>query len=66
MTEVARHGGRGAWNWLRHRPNQSGQGMVEYALVLILVSLVVVAALLALGGQISNIFTNVVDKLKTA
>jgi Flp pilus assembly pilin Flp len=39
--------------------------MVEYALVLILVSLVVVAALLALGGQVTNIFNNVVDKLKT-
>ena len=45
---------------------QAGQGMVEYALVLILVSLVVVAALLTVGSQISDIFNTAVNKLKTA
>ena len=65
MREAARHGGGGGSGWPRHLSSQSGQGMVEYALVLILVSLVVIAALLATGNQITNIFNNVVDKLKT-
>jgi Flp pilus assembly pilin Flp len=45
---------------------QSGQGMVEYGFILVLVALVVVASLLALGNAIPTIFNNVVDKLKNA
>ena len=43
---------------------QRGQGMVEYGLILVLVSLVVVAALLAVGSQLSTIFNNIVNQLK--
>ena len=39
---------------------QSGQGMVEYALILVLVSIVVIVILLTMGSQIVNIFSNVV------
>lgn len=44
---------------------QRGQGMVEYGLILVLVSLVVVAALLAVGSQLNTIFNNIVNQLKT-
>jgi pilus assembly protein Flp/PilA len=42
---------------------QSGQGMVEYALILVLVSIVVIVILLTMGGQIANVFSNVVAAL---
>ena len=34
---------------------QSGQGMVEYALILVLVSIVVIVVLLTMGQQINNV-----------
>jgi len=40
-----------------------GQGMVEYALILALVSVVAIAALLVLGPKISGIFNNVSGNL---
>ena len=42
---------------------QRGQGMVEYALILVLVSIVVIVILLTMGGQIANVFSNVVTAL---
>ena len=42
---------------------QEGQGMVEYALILVLVSIVVIVILLTMGGQIKNVFSNVVAAL---
>src|SRR5947209_16124483 len=38
---------------------QSGQGMVEYALILALVALIVIVALIATGGQLINLFSNI-------
>lgn len=43
--------------------SQSGQGMVEYALILVLVSIVVIVILLTMGNQILNVFSNVVAAL---
>lgn len=43
--------------------DQTGQGMVEYALILVLVSIVVIVILLTMGQQISNVFSNVVSAL---
>jgi pilus assembly protein Flp/PilA len=40
-----------------------GQGMVEYALILVLVSIVVSVILLTMGKQIRNVFSNVVAAL---
>ena len=51
--------GMGSWS---RRP-QSGQGMVEYALILVLVSIVVIVILLTMGNQINNVFSNVVAAL---
>ena len=42
---------------------QLGQGMVEYALILVLVSIVVIVILLTMGNQILNVFSNVVAAL---
>jgi pilus assembly protein Flp/PilA len=42
---------------------QGGQGMVEYALILVLVSIVVIVILITMGNQIANVFSNVVAAL---
>jgi pilus assembly protein Flp/PilA len=47
----------------RSRGRQLGQGMVEYALILVLVSIVVIVILLTMGNQINNVFSNVVAAL---
>ncbi|HVB76846.1 MAG TPA: hypothetical protein VNI34_03440 [Candidatus Nitrosotalea sp.] len=46
----------------RHRP-QAGQGMVEYALILILVSIVGLVLIILVGGQLTNMLTNVTTAL---
>jgi pilus assembly protein Flp/PilA len=48
----------------RYRRWQRGQGMVEYALILVLVAIVVIVALGALGGQINAVFTHITATLK--
>ena len=42
---------------------QSGQGMVEYALILALVALIVIVALIATGGQIINLYSNIIQTM---
>jgi len=42
---------------------ESGQGLVEYALILVLVAIVVIAILAILGPQIGNIFSQVTNGL---
>jgi pilus assembly protein Flp/PilA len=44
---------------------QKGQGLVEYALILVLVAIVVIAALMVLGPIIGNVFTTVNSSLST-
>ena len=41
------------------RWTQEGQGMVEYALILALVALIVIVALIATGGQLINVYSNI-------
>jgi len=41
--------------------HERGQGIVEYALVLVLVALVVVVILALLGPAIGNVFSNLVS-----
>lgn len=43
--------------------DENGQGMVEYALIIALVSIVAMAILFTLGGTISNKFSEVNNKL---
>jgi pilus assembly protein Flp/PilA len=42
---------------------EKGQGLVEYALILVLVAVVVIAILALLGPAISNIFNNIVQNI---
>lgn len=44
-------------------PREEGQGLVEYALILVLVAIVVIAILALLGPQIANIFSQVTNGL---
>jgi len=43
----------------RMLPNEDGQGLAEYALILALIAIVAIVALLFLGGAISGILANV-------
>lgn len=45
--------------------NKKGQGMVEYALILSLIAVVVIAALTLMGTDIRAIFTTISGKLTT-
>jgi pilus assembly protein Flp/PilA len=40
-------------------PREEGQGLVEYALILVLIAIVVIAALTLLGPQISQMFVDI-------
>jgi len=42
---------------------EDGQGLVEYALILVLVAIVVIAILAILGPQIGEVFSTIVDAL---
>lgn len=44
---------------------EDGQGLVEYALILVLVAVVIIAILSLLGPQIGNVFSQIVDSLST-
>ena len=44
-------------------PKEKGQGLVEYALILVLVAIVVIVVLALLGPAIANIFQAIVDAL---
>jgi pilus assembly protein Flp/PilA len=40
-------------------PKEKGQGLVEYALILVLVAIVVIAVLMLLGPIIGNVFSTI-------
>jgi pilus assembly protein Flp/PilA len=44
-------------------PKERGQGLVEYALILVLVAIVVIAALMILGPIIGNTFSTINSSL---
>ncbi len=46
--------------------SQRGQGLVEYGLILVLVSIAVVVALTALSGQLNTIFNTIKNDLSTS
>jgi len=47
-------------------PKEKGQGLVEYALILVLVAIVVIAALAILGPIIGNVFSKINSSLNGA
>lgn len=44
-------------------PKEKGQGLVEYALILVLVAVVVIVILALLGPAIGNVFSNIVSNI---
>ncbi|MCL5428699.1 MAG: Flp family type IVb pilin [Chloroflexi bacterium] len=42
---------------------EKGQGLVEYALILVLVAIVVIVVLALLGGSVTNVFQNIVNAI---
>jgi pilus assembly protein Flp/PilA len=42
---------------------EEGQGLVEYALILVLVSIVAIGALTAIGGGVTNVLQTVANHL---
>jgi len=44
-------------------PKEKGQGMVEYALIIVLIAIVVIVVLSLLGTQISTVFSEITSAL---
>ena len=44
-------------------PKEKGQGLVEYALILVLVAVVVIAVLTLLGPIIGNVFSRIISSM---
>lgn len=49
---------------LRH-DDEDGQGMVEYALILVLIAIVVIVVLTTVGKKVENVFSNISSGLGT-
>lgn len=49
---------RKLWN------DESGQGMVEYALIVALIAIIVIAGVKVFGGQISALFTDSQEQIQ--
>lgn len=43
--------------------NEQGQGLVEYALILVMVAIFVMVILILLGPAIGNVFSNVIMQI---
>lgn len=46
-----------------YMPLEQGQGLVEYALLLVFVSITVIIVLAVLGGSVGNVYSNLVSRL---
>lgn len=44
-------------------PREEGQTMAEYALILALIAIIVIAALIVLGPRIANIYNDISNEL---
>ena len=44
---------------------EEGQGLVEYALILVLIAVVVIGIMTALGGQVKGVFTKINSAMTT-
>jgi len=44
-------------------PREEGQGLVEYALILVLVAIVVIVILALLGPSIADIFSDIIEAI---
>ena len=48
---------------IHFQKRQKGQGMVEFALILALIALVVIVVLIATGGQVINLYSDIVQTM---
>jgi pilus assembly protein Flp/PilA len=46
-------------------PSEEGQGLTEYALLLILIAVAVIVILYVLGPAIGNVYSNIIDTWDT-
>lgn len=46
-----------------YAPKEKGQGLVEYALILVLVAIVVIVILALLGPAIGNVFSQILGAI---
>lgn len=51
---------------MMYNPREEGQGLVEYALILVLVAVVVIVVLAVLGPLVGNVFSSINNSLGTA
>jgi pilus assembly protein Flp/PilA len=49
--------------WAAAAREEAGQGMVEYALILVLVSIAAIVTLGLVGAQVDVVFTDILDAL---
>ena len=49
--------------WMALWSDESGQDLAEYALLIALIAIVVIAAVTLLGGNISTVFNNIAGAL---
>ncbi|MBL8077090.1 MAG: Flp family type IVb pilin [Anaerolineales bacterium] len=49
-----------------NKKHEKGQGLVEYALILVLVAIVVIGTLTILGPSIGNVFSSINNSITTA
>ena len=61
-TATQKHSVKGVITML-YLPHEEGQGLVEYALILVLVAIVVIVILALLGPAIGNIFSNIYENV---
>lgn len=48
---------------MMYLPREEGQGLVEYALILVLVAIVVIVVLRLLGPAIGQVFSNIMNAI---
>ena len=44
-------------------PREEGQGLVEYALILVLIAIIVIAVLTIMGPEVANIFSTILGAI---
>jgi pilus assembly protein Flp/PilA len=60
MKDYVEEKALGAWVWLK---SEKGQGLIEYALIIALIIIIVIALLSVIGQQVNNIYSNINNAL---
>mgnify|MGYP006952624004 CR=1 FL=1 len=46
-----------------YAPREEGQGLLEYAMILILVAMIVIVVLVLLGPAVGNLYSNIISQI---